>query len=435
MSIIAGAGTGAFTVGLSDTAAVAVSIGVSAAVNTITDTVEANIDDSTVTAPGGVSLSASTQAPQGGDSIKAVTVAGGLAVGVGNAVGTAFPFAGAGSGNTITDTVTASITGDSNVTATSGDVTLTATDDSSIDADGGGVTVAFAYGTIGVAAGAGAGKAVNTITNTTKAFIEKSTVTAQQVSLTAIATPSIVATAFGVAVSVSVGADASFAAAGSGADAENTINDTTYASIQDGSNVDATATGANAVYLSAQNTSSATAKSGAGSLGLSVNPVGPSASLAVGVVEANNNINDDIEAFITGTNTNVTSAGGVDVQATSKPTLQALGIAVSASLTIPVNPDDPVAIAASGDGAASKNTIGGKVYADIDCGSTVQANGGAVQVTATNTASINATLGTGAGSLGLFGLSVRRLAVHEHGEPRRRGVHQRRVSHDVRAGC
>ena len=74
--------------------------------------------------------------------------------------------------------MTASITGDSKVTATSGDVAFFATDDSSIDADGGGVTVSFAYGTIGVAAGAGAGKAVNTITNATKAFIDSSTVTA-----------------------------------------------------------------------------------------------------------------------------------------------------------------------------------------------------------------------------------------------------------------
>ena len=297
VSIIAGAGTGAFTVGLGGTAAVAASIGVSVAVNTITDTVEANIDDSTVTAAGGVSLTASTQPPQGADSIKAVTVAGGAAVGV-DGVSTAFPFAGAGSGNTITDKVTASITGGSLVTATSGDVTLSAKDGSSIDADGGGVTVAFALGTTAVAAGAGAGKAVNTITNSTKAIIDQSTVTAQQVSLTAIAAPSIVATAFGVAVSASVGTDdASIAAAGSGADAENTINDTTYASIQDGSNVTATATDANAVYVSAQNISSATAKSGAGSLGFSFSP-GFSGSLAVGVVEANNNINDDVEAFI-----------------------------------------------------------------------------------------------------------------------------------------
>ena len=217
---------------------------------------------------------------------------------------------------------------------------------------------------------------------------------------------SIVATAFGVAVSASVGTDdASIAAAGSGADAENTINDTTYASIQDGSNVTATATDANAVYVSAQNISSATAKSGAGSLGFSFSP-GFSGSLAVGVVEANNNINDDVEAFISDANTRVTSAGGVEVQANSTPTINALGVAVSASITIPVNPENLLEFAASGDGAASTNTIGGKVYADIDSGSTVQANGGAVLVSATNTASINATLGTGALSIGLFGLSV-----------------------------
>ena len=125
------------------------------------------------------------------------------------------------------------------------------------------------------------------------------------------------------------------------------------------------------------------------------------------MVEANNNINNDVEAFITDGNTNVTSAGGVEVQASSTPTINALGVAVSASISIPVNPEtDPLAFAASGDGASSTNTIGGKVYADIENGSTVQANGGAVQVTATNTASINATLGTGALSIGVFGLSV-----------------------------
>ena len=124
-------------------------------------------------------------------------------------------------------------------------------------------------------------------------------------------------------------------------------------------------------------------------------PVGFLEALAVGVVEANNNINDDVKAFISDANTRVTSAGGVEVQANSTPTIQCPGRRGLGQHHNPSQPREPFGVRGQRRRHASTNTIGGKVYADIDSGSTVQANGGAVLVSATNTASINATLARG----------------------------------------
>ncbi len=418
------AGAGALGVGIgAGTTGAGIAIGVSAASNSITDTVEANINSSMVSSGGGVTLTASTQPPVGeSHSIFAVTVAGGVAVGVGEDAGLAFALAGAGSSNTIDNTVTASITNSTGAgangtqlgvsTQNGGAVSLSATDNSDILADGGGTSVAVGVPTDPISLGAsiaiGAGYATNSITNVTKAFIDDSTVaSAGKVTITATSNATIASTAFGVALSVAGGLVAG-SAAGSGAASYNTIDDTVYAYIQNASTVTAASTAADAVKVSATDNSTTTSKGGAGSLAVSGG--GASGSLAVGAVIANNTVGNDIEAFIStasGSNdsTNVTSSGGVQILATSTTTVQALGVAVAAAISTGAG------VALTGSGASSTNTITNTITAAIRNHSTVHATGTSafdkVQVSAQDSNStITARVGAGAGAVGYYAASI-----------------------------
>ena len=117
-------------------------IGVAVAVDSITNTVLAAIEGSTVTSAAGVVVNAESTA-----SILAVTVAGGVAVGTSEDGAGSFAGAGAGSQNSITDTIQALINNSSTVTsAGSQAVSLTARDLASITADAGGLSLGFAGG-------------------------------------------------------------------------------------------------------------------------------------------------------------------------------------------------------------------------------------------------------------------------------------------------
>jgi hypothetical protein len=417
-TIIAAAGTLAFSIGLSFGAGVAVApaIGVSVAINTITNTVTANIMASMVDSAGDVTLTAQSLPPTGDRSIQAVTIAGGAAVGVSTAVSVAFAGAGAGSGNTINNTVTASITTDSAVTA-AGDIRLSAHDGSSILADGGGATVSVGVGEVAVAPGIGAGEAKNTVSNTTQAWIDASQATATgHVAVDASSSPDIRATAFGVGVSVAVSASAGIAGAGSGAAAYNEITNATSAAIQNGSTVTSDSTDANAVSVSATEQPTYTATSGSGSLGFSLGEA--AVALAIGVSLARNTVsNSTVEARIgrrneTDDETEVTAtSGGVQVSADSHQTATATSIAVTASIAIPTNPDVPISVALSGSGASSKNELTNTITAAIDGGADVQASG-AVRVAATETPHVDAKATGAAASLGVFDVAVAGTVAH-----------------------
>ena len=418
--IVAAAGTLAFSVALaSGDANVAPAIGVSVAINSITATVTANINDSTVTAGGNVLVSAQTQPPANDESIKAITVAGGVAVGGSEDVGVAFAGAGAGSSNTLNNTVTASITSCEGtnslgkpiaVTAT-GNITLSALDNSSILADGGGATVSVAVGTVAVAPGIGAGFATNTINNSTNAYIDASQVAATgQVSLSAKSTPDIEATAFGVAVSVAFSGEVGVAGAGSGASASNTITNTVEAYIQDGSTVSAASTATDAVSLTATDQPTYTATSGSGSLGFTVGQA--SVALAVGVSIAENTVTtNNVKAYIgtlqsSGDGTSVTTNnGGLTVTASSNQTITAKSVAVAATIAIPINLEFPLSVALSGSGASSTNTITNTIAAAVDGGASIHVLGAAL-VTADDTPNVNAEATGAAVSVGLIGVAI-----------------------------
>jgi hypothetical protein len=443
VQIVAGAGSLAFSLGWTSSGSgvsVAPAVGVSVAVNEIARTVQANVSKSSAHAGGGLTLEASAGVPSGAEqSIKAITVAGGIGVGISESGGSvAFPLAGAGSGNTIADTVTASITGCQgedpagepiSVTTGTGAVTLSALNRSVILADGGGVTAGGSIGNLALTVAVGMGHAENSITNTTVAVIAASTVTSGgRLSLSADSTATSTAKAFGVAIAIGA-ANAGLQAGGSSARGYNTIANTIQAYIQNGSTVTAHGTWADAVTVSATDNTTSTCSGGAGSLAVQI---GSGAALAVGAVIAENTIANTVAAYIgcdpsaaasnagycapSGTDaTLVTSDGGVQVVAKSTAEANALAVAVSVSVAIGA---EFTTGAGSGSGASATNTITDTITAAIRNGATVHANGTStknldqteagctVLVQASAAPTITARVGSGAGSVGWFGASV-----------------------------
>ncbi len=421
--IVAGAGAAAIAIGLgSGKIGLATAMGASAAVNSITSAVTANINNSTVKAQKLVELSAATQPPAGKTyNILAVTVAGGGAITTSASNALAFAGAGAGSGNTIQNTVTASITNcqgnDSQknpiaVTSQTENVMLSAQDNAAILADGGGATVTFARGTGSAAVGVamGMGYAKNTITNTVTASADGSTVSAHagQVILSSVSTSQAKATGFGVALDVSLSNAGGFSAAGSGAGAYNNLKSTIQACLQNGSVVTAGKDAPGAVELDAEDRSTATASAGAGSLSVAIAPDG--VGLAVGAVVAQNNLNNTVSAIIghttsTGDTTVVTSSGGMELTATELATATATAVAVAATLTI-----SPNGGAFPGSGANATNTSNNAITAAIQGGAQAQTCGALaadrVTLTAADSINLNATVGTGSLAVGFVGASI-----------------------------
>ena len=134
------------------------------------DSVEAYIDNSTVTAAGNVTIKATSTV-----KIDASAIGGSLAAAGSGGTGLSGALTGAGAGtvNTLTQKIEAYIADASSVTTTNlGNVCLTATDGSQIAADAGGVAIAIAVGNGGQGdLTIGASIATNTVANTVHADI------------------------------------------------------------------------------------------------------------------------------------------------------------------------------------------------------------------------------------------------------------------------
>ena len=198
-----------------------VAVGLSIALNTITNTVTASIDPTTVTAAGVLTDGTESVVVEAISTaeIKSLTIAGAGGSGAG---------AGAGSGNTISNTITANVSGGSTITA-AGAVRIEANDRSSIVADAGGVAIAINVtqsnnpSSVNAALSVGIVVAINRIANDVKATVVGSTITATgAVSVLADSVPTIRAFTLAVAVSIqkmsggSSSFDLNFAGAGSG---------------------------------------------------------------------------------------------------------------------------------------------------------------------------------------------------------------------------
>ena len=226
-----GAGSLAVSAG---SAALSLAAGASDATNSITNTIEAFIGDSSgsadttrVTSSGGVSVSATSVA-----TINAVSVAVAASVAASEA-SVAAAASGAASTNTITNTITAAIQNgvmvDANGTSPGDGVDVTAKDNPSITSNVG--SGSLSVGLVGASAGVSA--ATNTVSDTVKAFINGATVTTggQNVDVTAQSTPSIKGLSVATAVSISIGGSAA------GGECTSTDNTTTTAYVGPGSTI------------------------------------------------------------------------------------------------------------------------------------------------------------------------------------------------------
>ena len=268
-------------------------IGAAIATNTVNDTADASIDESTVPSAYAVSLTGQN-------------VSGGIfSITVGGAGAQTFALGGAVSTNNVNNTNDAEITGGSNVTAANS-VTLSSGDNPTIEAIAGGIAGS------GQAA-IGAAIATNTIGDKTESHIDGSTVTSGTVTLGATSTASI--------ESLTIGGAGSGTFSLGGAIGLDTIDDTTESYITGG----ATVTASQGLSLTATDTPSITA--GAGALDGS-----GTAAISAGI--ATNDIGDVVKAYIDGGS--MIQTGSLTETATETATLEAasLGAAGGGSVAI-----------------------------------------------------------------------------------------------------
>ncbi|MBM4068701.1 MAG: hypothetical protein FJ271_07120 [Planctomycetes bacterium] len=359
----------------------AVSVGISVAVNNISNDNTAQIDASTATAAAGVSV-ATTTAP----TILAITVAG-AGSGTSQGGGIAVAGAGAGSGNTINNTMNALISGGSSVTnnGSAFAVEVVASDDTHITADGGGVTLGLTTSG-GTDVTIGAAAAINSVTNNITASINASTVdSAGAVDVEATSTERIFALAIGFAGAISAGDGGGLALTGAGSGSGNTMNNSVEASIVNSNGSHAVTTGnSSAVTVQANDHSTVDAYSGAAAIAF-VTPSATGASAAIGVSVSVNKITNHVSAIID--SSDVTADGAVNLSATSTATIQAITVAGGVGI-------GGGSIVFVGAGAGSQDTVNNTVQALLKGSGTIRSgHAQAVTLTATDSSTINGDAG------------------------------------------
>ena len=433
-AITAQSGALALSIGGGAAGGGALSIGAAFATNTIGligNAVIASISGSTVASGRAVLLTASASS-----SISAMTIGFGGALSGGTYVGISISDAGSHSTNQVATVVEAKIVAGSVVTSGgTGDVLLTATDSSFVGAAAGALAAAFAGGAFSVGIAIGVSRAAGSITMTTRALISDATVeAADRVELKAESTAEITVFALAGVVSVS----ATFAAGDGEVTTLSAIDTTVEALIE---NSDA----AQGQHVRAPNGVSLTATSDAvietDAIGIAV-VVAPLA-FADGTVSTDNVVTSSVRAGIG--NSEVTSAAGsitvlaessgsivsspsglpdninitvagislgiasTEAHNTVTPATSAfvsgssvtagLGVSVSARDTTSVDSDISMvnvalaAVSVTAGGMTADSHAGGTVTASLT-GSQVTANGGDVDVLASSTPTVDASLFT-----------------------------------------
>ena len=366
--------------------------------------IKAFIDNSTVTASGGVSLSSVTTA-----NVNALGIggAGGLAA---SSTGLSVSIAAAGAAmvNSIQQTVTSSITGGSTVNPNGGDLTLTATDHSTIDADAVGAAIAVAGSGGGAAAAISVGISIaqNTIGNHVGSFITSTNpINAKSGAIHLTTGESSQITAHSTAASVSVAAAqaAGVALAGGGAVALNVITSDALSYVQ---NTNLQSSGD--TTLAATNTSKidATIVAVAAAVGGGQNGV----AAAIGASVAENSIgydqgggldSADTEAYVL--NSSVNAGGKETLTAISSQTINATVVAAS----VAVAAGSGVGVAVAGSGVYAQNMIAGKILAYHD-GDGTGAGAGIHATSITASAGDTSSITALAGAASLAGVTRRR---------------------------
>ncbi len=359
---------------------VGASVGISVAINDVQDTVQAYINNSTVNTTGGdvVVIAAETA------TIDAWTIGGAVGVGQsGGADGVGLGGAGAGSGNTVMNNVDADIQGNSEVmTFGGGDVIVTALDTSSIEAIAGGLGIGVGVGAgDGTGASLGAAAANNDIENTVKAYINDAVVkSAGAVELSATENATIMTVTVGGAVAAGVGGFEGTGLAVAGSDSSNTIENNVDAYVSGKSTV--TASGGS-LSIDATDTSSITA--GGGGLAVGVGGIGAGLAAAVGFAVATNNIDNSVLAYV---DDSTCSASGYSVTLAAAENTTIFAVTVGGAVAIGAGDS---AGAAAGAGGNSTNSLQNTVEAYLADGASVTTTtSGDVTLTATDSPNLTA---------------------------------------------
>jgi hypothetical protein len=376
---------------------VGASVGISVAVNDIQDTVQAYINNSTVSAGGGdVTLNATE-----GATIDAFTIGGAVGAGVtaSGAGGIGIGAAGAGSGNTVSNNVDADIQGNSTVTTQNGgDVIVMATDESSIEAIAGGLGIGLGVGGIvGAGLSLGVAAANNHIANTVKAYVDGSKVTsAGAVDLIASENASIFTVTFGGAIAAGVGTSGGsggllgvgLGVAVAGSDSTSTIKDNVDAYVADGNTVAALG---GSLAIDATDSSSSTAGGGgiAAAFGVGAGLVAGGLAVAAGFAVATNAIQNSVLAYVDDSTARA-QRNNVTLVALEKATIKAVTVGGAVAVAVGAGISAAVAIAVGvGD---STNTVHNTVEAYLANGAQVTtATSGDVTLTATDSPNLTAT--------------------------------------------
>ena len=399
-TIQADGGAISVAVGGGSTAGVGVSVGLSIAINKLSNTLKTSIDSSTVTAGQDVSLASIADA-----TINTATFGGSLAVGIGGNAGVGVALSGVGATNDINNSIQSSIENGSQVTARgltpeivngvwvpTGNVSVKASDTSEIIAEA--YAASAAIGGAGQGAGVGVSGAIavgnNHLNSTIEAFIGKAgnaadstrVTAARELTVEATSTNTVEATV--VTASFAVGAAlVGVGVAVSGVVAENEIHNTVGAAVRNGTNLDVT----DGATIAATDTSEVKAHYGASSLAF-----GTGVGVALAFAKTETTFTTETNAYVEDVSWAGQRTPDVTITATETATFETLNYIVSAGLGI---------VAVSGAGANSSTTIESKTraYATGDENWSV----GELTIRATSTTDSHAQVHGGAGAGALAG--------------------------------
>ena len=387
----AGTSTGAGLVALSG------SVGISQALNTISNAVDAyiiNANNKVQSTTGNIQVQAVAQSTINATSVAAANAtSGGL-------VGAAFAGAGADAANVIL-TETSAFVQDS-VLVSAAEVDLDASDTSTLTATIAAAPKADAGGLVGVSAAIGTSQARNLIgtkldgsdgSAVVQAFVKDSSITATgALTIDAIAEATITAEVVADSRAVSGGL---IAVAGSNAfvSSFNSIAHSVQAFI-DGDGADGITTGS--LQIQASDTSTITATAGAASLAKADGIVADSD--ARGDAIARNTISNQVAAYITHVNDGVTAiAGDLQINAVERAMITATSTAASAAESSGL-----FSGSTSGGGATAFNENTNSVRAFVEGASIINASAGTIEVTALHEAGVRSTIGTNSKASGLI---------------------------------
>jgi hypothetical protein len=292
-------------------------IGLSVAINQITNTASALLAGPMTLIVGNVNVSATSNY-----LIDVLTIAVSASVGISqDNASFGLAGAGAGSGNKVTNTIESRVT-DLTTTGITGNLSVSATEEGTINADAGGGALALNISQGGSSGGAavGAAAATNQITNTVTASIANSDIdVGGDITVEASSSPTIDTFTFGIAGTVSASQQSSFAFAAAGSGSGNTIRGSTIAEVV---STDLTAGGM--IKVLAKDKTVITSDAGGVSVGLGISS-NTSVTIGFGAAVAMNTITKTLRARVI--DSEIHGAAGVEVRAEASTQSQALSVA------------------------------------------------------------------------------------------------------------